>query len=78
VTARWLAAGDLKPGDTFVQPDGDRETRRVTAVTWTGQDDVTGGGAVEIASVAVAGPDQRTQCEVFAAADTLSVDRQES
>lgn len=68
------AVGDLKPGDTFVEPDGAREARRVTAVTWTGQDDdVTGGGAVEIASVAVDGPDQRTQYEVFAADDELEV-----
>lgn len=66
------AVGDLKPGDTFVQPDGDRETRRVTAVTWTGQDDDVTSGAVEIASVAVEGPDQRTQYEVFPADDDLS------
>lgn len=66
------AAGDLKPGDRFAQPDGDHETRRVKTVTWTGQDDdITGGGAVEIASIAVAGPDQRMAYETFAADDEL-------
>jgi hypothetical protein len=66
------AAADLKTGDMFVEPDGARETRRVTAVTWTDWDDgVAAGGDVEIASVAADGPDQRTQYEVFAAGDEL-------
>jgi hypothetical protein len=66
-------AGDLKPGDRFIQPDGGREARQVTKVTWTGAgDDVTGGG-VEIASVAVTGTDRRTQYEVLAADDELEV-----
>jgi hypothetical protein len=69
---RWLAAGDLQPGDRYIQPDGARETRQVTRVTWTGaDDDVTGGGAVEITSVAVTGTDRRPQHEVFAADDQL-------
>jgi hypothetical protein len=73
---RWLTAGDLQPGDRFIQPDGARETRQVTKVTWTGpDDDVTGGGAVEITSVAVTGTGRRTQSEVFAADDQLEAGR---
>jgi hypothetical protein len=65
-------AGDLQPGDRFTQPGGTREARQVTRVTWTtGDDDVTGGGAVEIASVPAADPGQRPQHEVFAADDEL-------